>query len=159
MEEQPGSKRDWSAYNSHRKKELGRFIRESKRALLTVGPPTPPKDFEGKPGRPPYDPSSMLLTNLLRLYLKMSYRDLEAFLRDNEQMRRKLGLPDAPGRDTIHRYAKTLSEEYLREFNASLTARVKRGDSASVSMPPVYRSSGTQSVGMLPNTQTAAKNS
>jgi len=152
--------RDWSLYNSHRQKEMRRFIRESKRVLETVGPPTAPRP-EGVPmeGRPPYHPSSMLLTNLLRIYLKMSYRDVESMLRNNEQMRRRLGLQDTPGRDTIHRYAKTLSEDYLVQFNAQLTTRLKKTGSESASTLPVSRSSNTQSVGTLPRTPAAPENS
>jgi len=86
-------KRDWSADNEHRKKELSRFIRESKRVLSEVGPPADNREYTT--GRPPYSPESMFLTNLLRVYLKMTYRDIESFLRDNEQMRRRLGLKDA----------------------------------------------------------------
>lgn len=155
-----GATRDWSAYNSHRQKELSRFIRESKRVLQIIGPPTPPRE-EGDPtpGTKPYPPGAMLLTNLLRIYLKMSYRDLEAFLRDHEQFRRRIGLKDPPGRDTINRYAKTLSEDYLREFNARLTSNLKKGALESPSMPPVSRSSGTRHVGALPRTKTVTKNS
>jgi hypothetical protein len=141
-------KRDWSADNEHRKKELSRFIRESKRVLAEVGPPTQNRDYVT--GRPPYEPAGMFLTNLLRIYLKMTYRDIESFLRDNEQMRRRLGLGDAPGRDTIHRYAKTIDEAYLKEFNRRLTQRSEKGGFASASTAPASRSLGTQSVGALP---------
>lgn len=154
------AKRDWSAYNTHRKKELSRFIQESKRVLMQVGPPTAARvEDDPTPGVKPYDPGSMLLTNLLRIYLRMSYRDLESFLRDNEQMRRRLGLRDAPGRDTINRYAKTLNESYLKEFNERLTSRLKKGESASQPTLPVSRSSGTRSVGTLPRTTPVAKSS
>ena len=155
-----GAKRDWAEYNEHRLKELSRFIRESKRILGILGPPTPARaENDPTPGVKPYPPAAMFLTNLLRIYLKMSYRDLEAFLRDHEQFRRRLGLPDAPGRDTINRYAKTISEEYLREFNSRLTAAIKKGALESQSMPPVSRSRGTRHVGALPRTPIAAENS
>lgn len=144
-----GKSRDWAAYNAHRRKEMGRFVRESKRALAIVGSPTPLKE-EGSPGRPPYDPSSMLLANLLRVYLKLSYRDFETLLRGNEQLRRKLGLDDSPGRDTLHRYAQTLTDDYLHAFNSALASRVKKGASPSPSTVPVCRSRSTQSVGALP---------
>lgn len=154
------TKRDWSVYNSHRQKEMSRFIRESKRVLEAVGPPTTPRPEDvAFRGRPPYHPASMLLANLLRIYLKMSYRDLEAMLRDNEQMRRRLGLRDAPGRDTVHRYAKTLSEDYLAQFNAQLTTRLKKTGSESASTLRVSRSSSTQSVGTLPRTRLEPENS
>jgi hypothetical protein len=148
MEGPSRGKRDWRRYNEHRKKELSRFVRESKRVLAEVGPPVENREYVT--GRPPYTPESMLLTNLLRIYLKMSYRELESFLRDNEQMRRRLGLQDAPGRDTINRYAMTIREEYLREFNDKLNARAKKGGVAFQQTLPVCRSSGTRSVGTLP---------
>lgn len=97
----------------------------------------------------------MFLTNLLRIYLKMSYRDIESFLRDNEQMRRRLGLKDAPGRDTINRYAKTISEAYLKEFNAKLTQRLEKGGFDSASIAPVSRSRNTRTVGTLPRSPRA----
>lgn len=146
-------KRDWSAYNEHRKKELSRFVRESKRVLGEVGPPAENREYET--GRRPYEPASMFLTNLLRIYLKMSYRDIESFLRDNEQMRRRLGLKDAPGRDTINRYAKTISEAYLKEFNAKLTQRLEKGGFDSASIAPVSRSRNTRTVGTLPRSPRA----
>lgn len=149
-------KRDWTGYNEHRKKELSRFIRESKRVLSVVGPPATNREYET--GRPPYSPESMFLTNLIRIYHKMSYREIETLLRDNEQMRRRLGLRDTPGRDTIHRYAKTISEEYLVEFNKRLTQRFEKGGDASASIAPVYRSKSNHSVGALPR-WTSANNS
>lgn len=115
---------------------------------MEVGPPAMNREYVT--GRPPYTPESMFLTNLLRIYLKMSYREMEAFLRDNEQLRRRLGLKDAPGRDTMNRYAKTISEDYLKDYNTRLTQRFQKGGFESVSMPPVSRSKGTQSVGALP---------
>lgn len=141
-------KRDWTGYNSHRKKELSRFIRESKRVLSVVGPPAPNREYGT--GRPPYTPESMLLTNLIRIYHKMSYREIETFLQDNEQVRRRLGLRDAPGRDTIHRYAKAISEEYLVEFNKRLTQRQEKGGDASALIAPACRSKSNHSVGALP---------
>ena len=152
-----GGKRDWSAYNEHRRKELGRFIRESKRVLAEVGPPIENPAYVT--GRKPYTATSMFLTNLLRIYTKQSYRDVEAMLQDNEQLRRRLGLKDAPGRDTINRYAKTIDEEYLAEFNRRLVARLKKLDSASASMPPVSRSRSTRHVGALPRSTNVAANS
>ena len=143
-----GATRDWSAYNAHRKKELSRFIRESKRVLFEIGPPAPNREYVT--GRPPYSPESMLLTNLLRIYLRLSYRDIESFLRDNEQMRRRLMLADTPSRDTLNRYAKTISEEYLVEFNRRLVLRLKKLDSGPASMPQVSRSRSTRHVGALP---------
>ena len=127
---------------------------------MQIGPPTASREEnDSTPGVKPYDPGSKMLTNLLRIYLKMSYRELESFLQDNEQMRRRLGLRDAPGRDTINRYAKTLSELYLKEFNDSLTSRLKKDASDSPSALQVSRSSGTRSVGTLPRTTPATKNS
>lgn len=149
-------KRDYSAYNEHRKKELSRFVRESKRVLGEIGPPAENREYER--GRPPYSPESMFLTNLLRIYNKMSYRDIETFLRDNEQMRRRLGLKDAPGRDTINRYAKTISEDYLVEFNKRLTQRLEKGGVASASTVLVSRSKSNHSVGALPRS-TSVNNS
>lgn len=156
----PQAKRDWKQYNEHRRRELSRFIRESKRVLAEVGPPTTPRrEDDPTPGVKPYDPGAMLLTNLLRIYLKLSYRDLESFLRDNEQMRRRLGLRDAPGRDTVNRYAKTLDEAYLHAFNARLTHRLKKEASDSPPTLPVSRSNGTRSVGTLPRMPQGTKNS
>lgn len=34
----------------------------------------------GGPGRPPYDPGSVLLADLLRVYLNLTYRDIEMLL-------------------------------------------------------------------------------
>lgn len=101
----------------------------------------------------------MFLTNLLRIYTKQSYRDIEATLRDNEQLRRRLGLKDAPGRDTINRYAKTIDEDYLVEFNRRLVARLKKLASESASMPPVSRSRSTRHVGALPRSTNEAASS
>ncbi len=146
-------KRDWTAYNEHRKKELSRFIRESKKILGEIGPPV--ENPEYVTGRKPYSAASMFLTNLLRIYLKMSYRDIESMLRDNEQMRRRLGLKDAPGRDTIHRYAKAIDEAYLKEFNHRLVKRLEKGGFGSASIAQASRSRSTRSVGTLPRLPSA----
>ena len=149
--------RDWAVYNEHRLRELSRFTREAKKVLHDMGAPThepPPPGKRGR-GRPPYSPSAMLLTNLVRLYLKATYRDMEVLLRNNHQLRRTLGLHAAPGRDTIHRYAATVSEAYLRDFNDRLTRRLKKTSSGSASTLPVSRSRGTRDVGTLPRLRTA----
>lgn len=146
-------KDDWTGYNQARKREMSTFIREAKRVLARVGPPaTIDQPVDGRPyGRPPYDAGAMLIVNLLRIYLKLPYRDTESLLHSNGQLRRSLGLDKVPGRDTINRYAKALDEEYLARFNDQLTERLKKTSVAQPSMPQVSRSKGTRSVGMLPS--------
>ncbi|MEK6974927.1 MAG: transposase [Candidatus Thermoplasmatota archaeon] len=119
----------------------------------SVGPPKAepkPAGSRGK-GRPPYSPTSMLKVNLLRIYLKLSYRDMEALLAADAGMRDRLGLAKTPGQDTIHRHAETLTEAYLVKINRALSERLKKTSLTSASTPPVLRSTGTRHVGALPN--------
>lgn len=149
---------DWKEYHQKRKHELGTFLKAAKAVVAKVGPPRPEPaapDERGR-GRPPYSPSSMLLVNLLRMQWKMSYRDMEALLEANPEMRGRLGLATVPGRDTIQRHAQALTEAYLHRFNAELTQRLKKTSYASASTPRVSRSTGTRDVGALPRTRNAA---
>jgi len=147
---------DWRDYHQKRKNEHKRFIEAAKAVAARVGPPRPEADPENRSrGRPGYSQTSMLLVNLLRIYMKRSYRDMEAYLVANPAVCAQLDLPSPPGRDTIHRHADSLTERYLRRFNDALVAAQKKRDSMSVSMPPVYRSTGTRDVGGLPRTENA----
>ena len=151
---------DWREYHKKRQTELEGFLRASKIVVKAVGPPRPlpaPPGQRGR-GRPGYSSDRLLLVNLLRMYLKMSYRDMEAFLKANAGLREDLGLASVPGRDTIHRYAQSLSESYLEKFNAELTRRSKKTPSSSASMPPASRSRGTRDVGALPRMESATRN-
>jgi len=146
---------NWSEYNARRKTEVVDFLRTAKHILHLIGPPTPepPAPEARGRGRPRKSPSSMLLVNLLRIYLKVSYRELESLLYSNHQLRRSLGLDAVPGRDTIHRYAQTLSEQYLKKFNEQLVWRLKKTRSEPASTLRVCRSRGTRDVGTLPRTE------
>ena len=127
---------DWSTYNARRKSDLVAFIRIAKRIIKRIGPPGTeplPRGQRGR-GRPHKSPTSMLLVNLLRIYLKMSYRDLEALLAADSQLRRSIGLDAIPGRSTINRYAATLNETYLRKFNEQLTWRQKKKEQCELSI-------------------------
>lgn len=149
---------DWKAYHQKRKQELTTFLKAAQATLDKVGPPQPEPAEPGQRGRgrPPYSPSSMLLVNLLRIQLAMSYRDMEALLESNPSLRGRLDLDATPGRDTIQRYAQTLTEAYLKRFNDALTDRLKKTTDGSVSTPRVSRSKGTRDVGALPRTRTGA---
>ena len=152
----PG-KIDWRDYHQKRKHEHARFIEAAKAVAARVGPPRPETDPENRGrGRPGYSQTSMLLVNLLRIYMKRSYRDMEAYLVANPAVCRDLDLPSPPGRDTIHRHADGLSEGYLRRFNEALVAVQKKRVSMSVSMPRVYRSTSTRDVGGLPRMENAS---
>lgn len=151
---------DWHEYHKKRQHELGTFLKAAKMALSRVGPPRPEPAGPGARGRgrPPYSPGSMLLLNLLRIQLKMSYRDLESLLRANAGLRDQLGLAHVPGRDTIHRHAQTLREAYLHRFNDEVTQRLKKTSYAGASTRPASRSKHTRDVGALPRTPTVATN-
>ena len=92
----------------------------------------------------------MAKVNVLRIYLKLSYRDMEAYLKANPGMLERLGLASVPGQDTIHRHAETLTDSYLTELNDALVARLKKTSSTSASMLPVSRARGTRHTGALP---------
>lgn len=149
---------DWKDYHQKRKHEMATFLKAAHAVLGSVGPPRPEPaapEERGR-GRPPYSPSSMLLVNLVRMRLRMSYRDMESLLDANPEVRARLGLDSVPGRDTIQRHAQALSEAYLHRFNAQLTERLKKTRYASASTPRVSRSTGTRDVGALPRTRNAA---
>ena len=149
---------DWREYHKQRKQELVTVLKAAKTAVSEVGPPRPepaPAGSRGR-GRPGHTTSGMLLTNLLRMQLKLSYRDLESLLQANPDLREQLGLKSVPGRDTIHRHAQALTENYLHRFNDHLTQRLKKTSYGSPSTPRVSRSKSTRDVGALPRTRRAA---
>lgn len=148
--------RNWSDYNQARKTELSRFIAAAKEVLDELGPPAPEPAPPGQrgPGRPPYRSYSLFLVNLLRIYLKVGYRDIQALLEANPDLCRSLGLESVPGRNTINLYAKRIPAAYLKQYNHVLTQRLKKTRSTLPSMPPVSRSSGTRDVGKLPRSAT-----
>jgi hypothetical protein len=149
---------DWKEYHKKRQRELETFLKASKMAVSAVGPHKPepaPAGQRGR-GRPGHTTKGMVLLNLLRMHLKLSYRDMESFLRANPDMRDQLGLKTVPGRDTIHRHAQLLSEEYLKRLNDRLVERLKKTSYESASMPRVSRSKSTRDVGALPRTRNAA---
>lgn len=152
-----GSKIDWREYHRKRQHELSTFLKAAKNVVSSVGSPRPEPGDPGQRGRgrPPYSPRAMLLLNLLRMNLRMSYRDLESLLQSNAELRDQLGLPSVPGRDTIHRHAQALTEAYLARFNDALTQRLKKTSYVSPSTRPVSRSRGTRDVGALPRTRSA----
>lgn len=155
----PG-KVDWRDYHAKRKDEFVQFLAALDRVVEEVGGPRPeprPAGLRGK-GRPPYSPSAMVKVNVLRIYLRLSYRDMEAYLKATPALMQQLGLPSAPGQDTIHRHAETLSEDYLARLNRVLVARLKKTNLTRVSMPPASRSRGTRDVGALPNPGKNARN-
>lgn len=149
---------DWRDYHKRRKHELENFLKAAKIAISVVGPPKaePAEPGERGKGRPGHTTAGMMLVNLLRIHLKLTYRDMESFLRANPELRHDLGLQTVPGRDTIHRHAQTITEAYLRKLNDQLTSRLKKTSYESPSMPPVSRSKGTRDVGALPRTRNAA---
>lgn len=152
----PG-KIDWRDYHQKRKHEFSRFIEAARAVANRVGPPRFEADPKSRgPGRPGYSQTSMLLVNLLRIYMKRSYRDMETYLLANPAMCQELGLDSVPGRDTIHRHADHLSEAYLKRFNEALVAVQKKHASMSVLMPRVSRSQGTRDVGSLPRMESAS---
>lgn len=141
---------DWHDYHRKRKEEFGVFLAAMDAVAAQVGPPKA-EHKPGDMGRPPHSPTAMLKVNLLRVYQKLSYRDMASYLEANSEVRGRLGLKSAPAHDTIHRHAEKLGEAYLQRFNAALVAHLKKTRSMPASMPPVSRSRGTRDVGALPN--------
>lgn len=144
------TRRDWTSYNQHKRTELTTFIRESKKVLAKIGPPPGPQPKTG-PGRPPYPADGIFLSNLVRIYLGLTYRDMEMLLSTNEQLRRRLGLKRTPSRDTLHRQSKLLTNEFLWQFNETLTHALKKDDWTSPSTLRALRSGSTRHVGSLPD--------
>lgn len=144
--------KDWSKYNTKRSTEFQDLLSALDHVVAEVGAPKAepkPPGQRGR-GRPPYSPMAMVKVNVLRIYLKLSYRDMEALLKADESLRTRFGLASMPGQDTIHRHAETLTEAYLAKLNDALVARLKKTRSTQPSMPPVSRSRGTRDVGALP---------
>lgn len=140
---------DWHDYHIKRKEEFGVFLVAMDAVAAQVGPPKA-EHKAGDMGRPPHSPTAMLKVNLLRVYQKLSYRDMASYLEANPEVRARLGLRTAPAHDTIHRHAEKLGDAYLQRFNAALVAHLKKTRLMPASMPPVSRSHGTRDVGALP---------
>lgn len=140
---------DWKDYHLKRKEEFGVFLEAMDAVAAEVGPPRA-EHKPGDMGRPPHSPTAMLKVNLLRVYQKLSYRDMASYLAANPEVAARLGLKAAPSHDAIHRHAEKLGDAYLQRFNAALVAHLKKTRSTPASMPPVSRSHGTRDVGALP---------
>lgn len=141
---------DWHDYHLKRKEEFSVFLAAMDKVAAQIGPPKA-EHQKGDMGRPPHSPTAMLKVNLLRVYQKLSYRDMASYLEATPDVRARLGLKSAPAHDTIHRHAEKLGDAYLQRFNAALVAHLKKTRSTRASMPPVSRSRGTRDVGALPN--------
>lgn len=110
---------DWKAYDKAKERELLAFLREARELVGSMERPWPRHVM----GRPPYDGRGLVLTVLLKQYLRMPYRDVEALLRSSPSLRREIGLDEVPDFKTIQRTLEKLSEAYVRELNRSLAGR------------------------------------
>lgn len=112
---------DWKAYDKAKERELLAFLREAKALVDGMDEPWPRHVM----GRPPYDGRGLVLAVLLKQYLRMPYRDAEAFLRASPGVRRGIGLDEVPDFKTIQRTLEKLSEAYVGELNRRLAGRFR----------------------------------
>ena len=110
---------DWKAYDRAKERELLAFLREAKTLVGSMEKPWPRHVM----GRPPYDGRGLVLCVLLKQYLRMPYRDVEAFLHASPSVRREIGLDEVPDFKTMQRAMEKLSESYVRELNRRLGDR------------------------------------
>jgi len=112
---------DRKAYDEAKERELLAFLREARGLVGSMERPWPRHVM----GRPPYDGRALVLTVLLKQYLRMPYRDVEAFLRASPNVRKEVGLDEVPDFKTIQRTLERLSESYVRELNQRLAGRFR----------------------------------
>lgn len=67
-----------------------------------------------------------LLVLLLKVYHRKEYREMEAFLNNNPQLLKELGLKKAPGKSTMQRAAARIGISTLVKANDAITARFKK---------------------------------
>ena len=77
-------------------------------------------------GRPPYPSRTMVLICILKIYFKMTYRDIEGLLKTNATLRRELNLVVVPDHNTIQRAMEKIPEEYFRKLNNKITINFKK---------------------------------
>ncbi len=112
---------DWKAYDKAKQDELLAFLREARALVDGMEEPWPRHVM----GRPPYDGRGLVLAVLLKQYMRMPYRDVEAFLRSAPGVRRQVGLDEVPDFKTIQRSLEKLTDAYVRELNRRLAGRFR----------------------------------
>ncbi|MBI5000917.1 MAG: transposase [Euryarchaeota archaeon] len=116
------SKFDWKKYGKSKERELHLLLREAKRIVWETDEPWSRERF----GRPPYLSRTMVLICILRIYFKMTYRDVEGLLRANETLRKELELSEVPDHNTIQRATEKMPADYLRRINDKITIKFKK---------------------------------
>jgi len=106
-----------------RREEEALFL--SKARAVVWGMPPPWELRRG--GRPPsHNPRALVVCLLLMRELGRDYRGMESHLRARRGLLGALGLKKAPGKSTLHRAAKRLSERYLRMVSDGLVEPFRR---------------------------------
>lgn len=122
---------DWKSYGKSKEKELSILLREAKRIVEETDEPWPKEHY----GRPPYPSRTMVLICILKVYFKMTYRDIEGLLKTNATLRRELNLTVVPDHNTIQRAMEKIPEEYFRKLNNRITLNFKKRGMTLPSMP------------------------
>jgi len=110
---------DWKAYDRAKEGEFLALLRKARELVGSIEKAWPRHVMS----RPPYDGRGLVLAVLLKQYLCMSYRDVEALLRSLSSLRREIGVDEVPDFKTIQRTLERLTDAYVKELNRRLASR------------------------------------
>jgi len=104
-------------------KDFINFLRKAKQVVWNSPEPWKTK----KMGRRPYSPRTLVLCNLLKERFSLTYRETEALISSNRELRDILELKRVPGKSTLQRALEKIPEKYFKGLLERLTREVKKG--------------------------------
>ena len=113
---------NWKKHNKIKEKEFEILLREAVRIIHDSQKPWKEKQY----GRRPYQPRSMVLICLLKVYFGMPYRDIESLIRSNKTFQEILKIEKIPDHNTIQRAMAKIPMAYLKDLNQKLTFSFKK---------------------------------
>jgi hypothetical protein len=113
---------NWKKHNKNKEKEFETLLHEEMRIIYDSQEPWKEKQY----GRRPYQPKSMILICLLKVYFGMPYRDIESLIRGNKTFQEILQLKQIPDHNTIQRAMAKIPIKYLQDLNQRLTYSFKK---------------------------------
>lgn len=122
------TKRDQRAYNLFEKYSFDLILNMIMGIVNDMNEPyTLGVCFGGKLG---YAPKAMAMVTILHESMDKTCREMEAYLRHNPEIAKKIGLDSIPSKSTIQRTMKRIPEEYLDRINRKIVEKIEARDLA-----------------------------
>jgi transposase len=97
-----------------------------KRTLVSIVRELPPPWKPKALGRRPHNPRTVAICCMLRIALRHTYESIEAYLRNDQHLKRLMRVERLPGHSVIHRGMDQLTMPYIRRVIRSLVCRLRR---------------------------------